>query len=238
MIGNISNDKSHKSEYGGVDEIRNINRKEHNSEHNRDIRTSEWWKWTELTEDGLSKINEVERNDMTESWRNKTNMTGFDGTWWDLTERDGIWRRRIWNVLEESREIWIHDTCHGCGFFWGCDLPTRTRTTYPWLWPTWVCKPVTIPRSTLELSSNLRHHIEALQCTDWFHSRNATVCPSRSGSRNSGNPGMPYHIGNTIRYTARGIFGHKLRSEQSWVARTAVWWTSGTSLADLGHSPG
>jgi hypothetical protein len=41
MIGNISNDEGHKSEYGGADEIRNINRMEHNSEHNRDMRTSE-----------------------------------------------------------------------------------------------------------------------------------------------------------------------------------------------------
>jgi hypothetical protein len=41
MIGNISNDEGHKSEYGGVDELRNINWMEHNSEHNVDIRTNE-----------------------------------------------------------------------------------------------------------------------------------------------------------------------------------------------------
>ena len=40
----------------------------------------------------------------------------------------------------------LWNSCHGHGFFQGCEWPTHTHTlTNPYLWPAWVCKPVTIP---------------------------------------------------------------------------------------------
>ena len=45
----------------------------------------------------------------------------------------------------------LSNPCQGCGFFQGCDLPTHTPThDYPYLWPSQVLKPMTIPTKNMQ----------------------------------------------------------------------------------------
>jgi hypothetical protein len=60
-------------------------------------------------------------------------------------------RGRIIDVVDcagsdRQRPGYPSNPCHGYGFCWGSELPTRTRTRdYPSRQPVRVCKPVTFP---------------------------------------------------------------------------------------------